>query len=392
MPWIDQLLALARWKRFIFINTFVVGILAVAVSLLLPNWYRSTASVFPPEEESFALGSLSSLVAVSALGAGRNHLPVWASPSDVYAAILRSRTVVEAIIDEFDLMEVYKVDNLDVAMKILRAQVTVRVGGHGIIFIHVENKDPELAAAMANAFVRELDKVNRTKRTSAAGQARKFLDNRLQASQAALVDAEETLRSLQETTGILDPEEQVRGAVRALTQLETQIVLKEVELDILSSRLGPGHPDRASLEREVAEMRSKLRELETGEDAERTGLRELPKLSLDYLRAFREVQVHQALDEFLRREYESYRIQEERDTPTIYVLDPARPAEKKIRPKRSILCIGATVLAFLASLALVIVFEAFRRMRENEPERFARLETLAAEFKLRGLLRRVSAS
>ena len=394
MTWIDRLLTLARWKRLILINTILVAVLSVGYALLLDNWYRSTVSIFPPEEESFGLGSLSSLLAVSALGAGRSGVPVWASPSDVYASILGSRVVTEAIIERFDLQKVYELEKLDTTIQVLRSNVDIHVAGDGIIYVSVDDKDPQRAADMANAYVEQLDEVNRTKRHTAAGQARVFLDRRIAQANVDLANAEDELRTLQQESGLLDPEEQVRAAVRALTDLESQLILKEVELDILEARLGPHHPERQALEGEVRELRSKLRELEDGTpepraDGERIALREMPDLALAHFRALREVKVQETISEFLRQQFEQYRIQEERDTPTVYVLDPARPADRKHHPKRSILCISATLLAFGVSLGFALACEALARVRSTQPETFERIRVLAREVGLGRLLDRV---
>src|SRR5690606_32419763 len=148
MRWIDHLLSLLRWKRFIAINTLIVAAGSVVVALILPEWYRSTASIFPPEEETFNLGSLTSLVAISTLGIGRNAPPVFASPSDVYASILSSRTVREALIEQFDLSEVYETENLDRTLEALRHKVDVEVAADGIVYVTVEDKQPSRAAEM----------------------------------------------------------------------------------------------------------------------------------------------------------------------------------------------------------------------------------------------------
>ncbi|MEZ4650346.1 MAG: Wzz/FepE/Etk N-terminal domain-containing protein [Candidatus Eisenbacteria bacterium] len=393
MTWIDRLLALTRWKRLIVINTLVVAVLSVGYALLLDNWYRSTATIFPPEEESFSLGSLSSLLAVSALGAGRTAVPVWASPSDVYASVLRSRVVMEAIIERFGLQEIYELETLDETIEEFQTHFGVHVAGDGMVFILVDDKDPQRAADMANAFVEELDEVNRTKRHTAAGQARIFLERRIAEANVDLAAAEEHVRELQVETGLLDPEEQVKGAVRALTELETQLILKEVELQVLETRVGPRHPERESLAREVVELKRKLAELEDGPpeatSEERIALRELPDLALDHFRALREVKVQEAIFEFLRQQYEQFRIQEQRDTPTIYVLDPARPAERKHHPRRSILCISATLVAFTLSVGFALAAEGLARMRALEPGRFERVQLLAGEVGLGWLVKRV---
>jgi len=397
MSRLDRVLALLRYKKWIIGNTLVVAVLAVIISLQLPSWYRSTTSIFPPADEGIGAGSLSSLITMSALGTG-SQLPVWASPSDVYAAILHSRSVRETIIETFDLQEVYKTETLDGTLKVLGSLVGVDVGGSGVLFVSVEDKVPERAAEMANALVAELDRVNRVKRTSSAGVARQFIESRLDQTRVDLDSAEDQLRVLQEETGILVPEDQLRAFVRVASDLESQIVLKEVEVAVLESQLGQSHPRRGAAVRELAALEEKLRELDRGLEGdageERTGfdisLRDYPEKTLSHFRAVREVKIQESVFELLLTQYEQYRIQEQRDTPTVQILDQARPADKKSRPRRSILCIAATLLAFAGSVLIAASLDAIVRMRGRTPEDYNKLHRIASEFGLGRFLDRLT--
>lgn len=404
MRWIDHLLSLMRWKRFIAINTLIVAVGSVVVALVLPKFYRSTASIFPPEEESFSLGSLSSLVAISTLGVSRNAPTVFASPSDVYASILHSRTVREALIEQFDLSEVYHTENLDRTIEALRANVDVEVAADGIVYVTVTDREPVRAAEMANALVSLLDRVNREKRSTTAGRARAFIEQRLDQCRADLAAAEDTLRILQSRTGIFEPEEQVRALVRAGADLEVQILLKEVELGVLEAQVGPQHPDRERLSREVRALREKLTELDSGsidsESIQNGGgidvtrfeipLASYPGLTLSYLRSLREVKVQESIYELLVQQFEQYKIQETRDTPTVYVLDEARPPIDKAGPIRRLIVLSATGIAFAASVAVAAGLELLRRMRRRDPESFEQILELAGELKMRGWLERLT--
>ncbi|MCA9728185.1 MAG: Wzz/FepE/Etk N-terminal domain-containing protein [Candidatus Eisenbacteria bacterium] len=400
MRWIDHLLSLLRWKRFIVINTGIVAVGSVVVALILPEWFRSTTSIFPPEEESLSMGSLSSLVAISTLGVGRNTPQVFGSPSDVYASILRSRTVREGIIEQFDLMGAYKAENLDRAILAFASHVNIKVEADGILYVTVEDKDPQKAADMANAMVALLDRVNREKRATTGGRARAFVSGRLDQCRNDLAAAEDTLRVLSQRTGILEPEEQVRAIVRAGADLETQLLLKEVELGVLEARVGPNHPDREVLAREVRSLRAKLDALDQGKpgagdagstDANRfeIPLADYPLLTMDYLRALREVKVQETIYEFLVQQLEQYKIQETRDTPTVYVLDPARPAIDKARPIRRWIVLASTGLAFALTVCIAAGLELLRRLRHVDPQSFERVLVLAGEVRLRTWLDRL---
>src|SRR5262245_40470642 len=91
----------------IFAVTAASGLLALGIAFLLPKWYRATAVILPPEDTdifsniSLAQRALTKFPAFGTLGD-------YFTPADVFKAILKSRTVQEALIDRFDLMKVYK--------------------------------------------------------------------------------------------------------------------------------------------------------------------------------------------------------------------------------------------------------------------------------------------
>ena len=97
------------------------------------------------------------------------------------------------------------------------------------------------------------------------------------------------------------------------------------------------------------------------------------------------VKVQEAVYEFLMEQYEQYRIQESRDTPTVQVLDRAVPAERKAKPIRWLICVCATVGAFALSLVLAALLEAGARLRREDPARHERLRQALAEMGLRRL-------
>lgn len=402
MSLLDQSLALMRWKKLILVHTVAFAAASVVVALLLPKWYRSTAAVFPPEEDLSPMAGMSSLASVAAVASGRSSLPIWATPSDVYAAVLRSRTLREEVVRRHDLMRVYKVRDMDRALKALNGTTSIKVGSEGVVQVKVLDKDPQRAADMANTYVELLDKVNREKRNTSAGQARAFIEGRLVENRNDLQASEEALKRIQVDTKVLLPAEQLQAVLAIAAEVQVRLLMKEVDLSVLRAQVGPEYPARATLEREVAALRARAEEMESGADlaAARSGadpeqaaltvaLQKYPEASMAYLRALREVRVQEAIYELLTQQYENYRIQESRDTPTVQVLDRAVPSTLKARPIRWLLCVSATLAAFLYSVLLAALLEAIRHMRVSAPERYERVRLLARELRLEPLLNRI---
>jgi len=98
----------------------------------------------------------------------------------MYVGILQSRSVADAIIERFDLAGVYKIkDSVSSVRQILQNRTFINVTDEGIVKITVEDGDPCRAAALANAYVEELDRQNKRLFIGQASSKKIFLENRL---------------------------------------------------------------------------------------------------------------------------------------------------------------------------------------------------------------------
>ncbi len=388
---LDFLVRLLRWRKFILINTGVVAALAVAISLLLPNWYTVRVSVFPPQEEPLSLVGLARGLSATAGAAqqaaaaltGRTSLPFFATPSDYLAGILRSRRLREELVREHDLITLYKCKNMDQALKTLAPLMKTQIGREGILHLEIADKDPERAAAMAASALRILDEIQRESRRGRAAEVVRFVGSRLDATQGTLAAAEDSLRVFEERHGLLAPEEQAAALVRTVATLEAERLAAQVERDAFASQLGATHPDVLRLDAILSaygDARAVLEgsggRPEAGGPSALIGLQRLPELSLAYLRRLREVEIQTALYGLLTQMHEQYRIQEVQDTPTIQVLDPPVVPQEKARPHRSIICIVATLLAFVLSAGIAAGLERLALAAETDPARHEQLARL----------------
>jgi len=157
-----------------------VGVLSMAQ----PPRYAAEASIVPPSELTGGGGFGSSLLGGAEAALLRNVVDVT-SVADLYVGILESRAVSSSVIDRFDLAHVYDVNESRYrAEKVLRKHTDISVSAEGIVSIVVEDEDPNRAAAMANAYVEELDRQNKRLSSGQATSKRVFLENRLKEIEA----------------------------------------------------------------------------------------------------------------------------------------------------------------------------------------------------------------
>ncbi|NIM99186.1 MAG: hypothetical protein GTO24_14235, partial [candidate division Zixibacteria bacterium] len=158
----SYLTILVSYRRFIFLNLVGVCLIVAIISFLLPSWYRATTTILPPGgEAALGLGMGSSLVGSASGLATSFSLPFMATPSDVIAAILKSRAVGEAVVQKENLMKVYHTESMEDALKELFSNVSIHVTAEGLISLSYQDRDRVRAAKVANHLVEETDRINR---------------------------------------------------------------------------------------------------------------------------------------------------------------------------------------------------------------------------------------
>lgn len=339
----DLLAVLRRRLRFVIANVSAITLLALAVSLVLPKWYAARAVLLPPTEDDLGTAAFSSLFPRGFAGI---RIPGAPTLGDLFVSVLKSRTVADRIIARFDLVERYDVRDAEKAAKELEGLVRFRVGDEGTISIQVEDRDPAVAAAIANAFVEELDRFNRESRSTGAQRTRAFIEGRLDVAKRDLATAEDRLSAYQRSRRLAALSPAAQGEAEVGARLMAEKIALEVRLQVLRQSL-----DDSS--EEVRRVRQQLAALERQVSG-------LPGAGVEMMRLWRDVKVQEQVFELLTAQLEEARIRETRDTPTVQILDRAVPPLHKSRPKRAWIVLGGLVVSLAGSVAAVLLLERRR--------------------------------
>jgi uncharacterized protein involved in exopolysaccharide biosynthesis len=370
-PRLRMLLVLLESRRRIAIVTIVSMLLGAVVAFSMKVTFTATATILPPQAPqstaAILMGQLGSLAGLGASGAGS----LLKNPADIYVAMLESRTIGDRIIDQFHLQSLWKTKKLEDTRKTLKKHAKFEAAKDGLIVITVKDPDPRLASDMANAFVKELYRMNSTLAVTEAGQRRIFFDQQVQEEKDALAAAENDLRKTQEKTGILELSGQSAMAVRTIAETSAELRSREVELDAMRTYATAENPDFSRLQAEIAGLRQQLNTLENNQKTMPVGDTQVPagrvpEEGLEYARKLREVKYHQALFDLLSKQYEAARIDEAKSAPVIQVVDPAVPPDKKSGPPRMLITAGFGFLGFCLACFWVFSRQALERMRQNE--------------------------
>jgi len=375
---LDLAIVLLKRKRFIIRFTLIVAVITAVISLILPSIYRAETKMLPPQSSSTGMAAQILSQLGGAAGALGGIAPVKTSGA-LFIELLKSNSVLDRIIDRFDLIKLYKTKTRERARNLLLGALKAEEDKKsGLISVKFEDKDPKRAAQIANAFVEELKNVNKGLAVSEASQRRLFFEEQLQDVKVSLAKAEEDMKTFQEKTGVLQAEAQAKAVIENIALLRAQIAAKEVELRVLKTYTTQNNPDLYKAEEGLKAMRAELAKLETkggGGHNPLMPIGRMPSVGTEYLRKLRELKFNETLYELLLKQYELAKLDESRDATVIQVVDKAEPPEKRYKPKRRQMVMIATVCAFFVSIFAAFLMEFMEKTKSN-PENYERIENI----------------
>lgn len=373
---IEFLSIVTKYRKFISRFVLSATLITIIVAFLMPKWYKSTASVFPAEKaDLFGLEGISSLA--------KNLSPAKAllgsnPEADRYMAILKSATVLSAVIQKFDLVKVYDITSYpgEKTVKELLNNTEFTVEQEGNLTVTVYDKDPQRAADMANYFVKMLNKTNTELQVQNARGNKEFIEQRYKKNLLDLAAAEDSLKFFQKKYGIIAMPEQTEASIKAAAEITAQLALKEVQMGVLRRTQSSDNPTVTAAQIEIEEFRNKLSQMNgSGANVSKdlkvfVPFSKIPDLGIEYVRRFRDVEIQYKILQFITPLYEQAKVEERRQTPSVIVLDRAGPAERKAKPKVSLYALLALVISILLSLVGIFTIEGIQRIKNSDPNRF----------------------
>jgi uncharacterized protein involved in exopolysaccharide biosynthesis len=381
---LDLLIVLAERKRIILGGTAAFAIGAIIVSLLLPPRYTATVTLLTPQQGSSmssALASqLGSMGGMAALAGGS----LLKNPNDMYVAMFKSRTVEDAMVQHFGLMQEYHAKLSSDARNAFEGAATVDGSGKdGLIRISVQDRDPRRAADLANGYVDQFRLQSQHLAITEASQRRLFFEQQLEQAKDNLANAEEAMKETEQKTGVIQLDSQARALIESAATLRAQVAAKEVQIQGMRTYATGENSQVVQAEQELNSMRAQLARLGGSEDSASGGLivpkGQVPEASLEYIRKLRDVKYNETIFDILARQFEVAKLDEAKQGALIQVVDSAVPPDRRSFPKRGLIVVGATVAGFFIGIFVALFQAGFRRLK-NVPELSGKLAFLKKEL------------
>jgi capsule polysaccharide export protein KpsE/RkpR len=245
-----------------------------------------------------------------------------------------------------------------------------------------EDHDPKVAQQMTAYFGDIGNTVFRRISSTTAGEERRFLEKRWEKAKEDVVAASMRLQEFEEQHKLVDLSEQSKAMVSAMASLKAELLAKQIQLSYLNQFSSPDEATAVQLRRQIAIIQSKLdsmmqdRGAATDGDAgppatakssrsDRSAGRDaaglfpeamrVPKLKFELEGLTREKKIQETLFLMLTQRYEMARISEARDTSAFQILDAPVIADRRSRPKRSVVVAEALFIGLLLGVSVSFV-------------------------------------
>ncbi|GIV41324.1 MAG: hypothetical protein KatS3mg034_0634 [Vicingaceae bacterium] len=325
----NLILFFLKWKKPLIVVTLTAAIVSAIVSLLIEEKYRSTVIVFPTGTNSLSKALLDenygSKVDILEFGAEEN--------AEQLLQILHSDEIRDKIIQKYDLLNHYEIDpddkyKMTKLYKKFDDLVSFKRTEFMSVRIDVLDKSPDTAAMIANDIAALLDTVKNRMRKDIAKQALKIVEDRY-FNQLNLVRALEDTLSMLRNKGIHDYAAQV---------------------EVLTDQLGSAI---------VAGKTGAVKEIEAKLDT-------LAKYGSKYVAIVDRLEYEYKELSKLHQKYEDAKIDANKDIESKFVVNYARPSEKKAYPIRWLIVVVSTMAAFLFTLFVIVIWESIQHAKSNK--------------------------
>jgi uncharacterized protein involved in exopolysaccharide biosynthesis len=401
---LDLLAVIARRKWLIVGMTVVIAALTLAFLVammiipsgsrwnLLPVLYKPTAKILLQEASKGS--SLSSMLNQSGLGALSSLMGAGASgggtSADLAKALLASNAIKDTIAREFDFATLLNLKSSKTPKTSARTAIDEATeqkydAKSGILEVGYKDIDPVRATNIVNRMVDLLDGEFSRLSLDKAGAKRKYLDESVAALEIETRRVSDQLIAFQVEHGIIDFSSQASESTRAIAQVQSQVITKQVELDLQSKYLPESDSRIVKLKAELEGLRRLLSGMKEGGSDFDTGMvpqKLLPGLSAQYLTLKRDLEIQQTTLSLLKQQLEMAKLEEMDTSRTFQVLERAEVPEVRFSPSRAKTAVIATIAGFFMAVLTAFVVEYFSRAGKD-PVEAGKLEAIRSMFSLR---------
>lgn len=356
--------SLIKWKKPISIVCLIAIIGSSIIAFSIDKTYESVSTIYPSNP---ALTDKSYLFET---GNGNMTVELYGSKEDVdrIMSIAKSGQVLVHIINKYSLYRHYEVDTtkeyyLTSAMKKLKSNIKVVKTEFRGIEIKVRDKNPGLAAEIANEIVKRVDVLAQEMILSNRNKMLDMFQGALHESKNNLDQLTDSLTTMKKgLSGYILMNITEKGGLLMEDITRTKASLNELtaQLDALKEKYNNSDARIFSITAQIKGLKTRLSSLIIDTDKNKINLEE-------YSEAKERLKILQLRQEFAIEEYKKhlkindyYDLSANQNVSFIYVMEKAYPAEKAV-PMKLLIIGGSFLITLFMSIVTATIIDTFKR-------------------------------
>jgi len=357
---------LINWKTILKTTFGSAVAIFFYLFLISPATYNAPVTILPPAEAD-QISGLGSILSGSGVG---DFLTGKFAPgnSQLFIQILKSRSAAEYVIRKNKLLEFYDEETEYEAIRKLQNDLSMDLSKEGVITLSVNvstgfvpkifsdiDSIKNLSASVSNSFVEALDNINREKVSYRAKRAREYIEEQLLQTKTELDSAEMRLMEFQKENKAISLPEQLTSVIEGAAKIKAEMVNTEIEIALLEPNSKPDNKNLMALRKRLNQLQREYEKFDIDSDDYLLAFSTVPELGMQLSKLYRNVKIKNEVYLLLQQQYYKEKIQENRDVPTIDVLDDAIPPKRQVSPRLGYTtAVGSIFVLLIVSLFFIV--------------------------------------
>lgn len=353
---VSILKTLFRWKKHIIIGTISVAIISVIGSLMMDNYYKSSSIVYaasPTLAKPDPIGGLEKTYYTYGTGEDLDRL----------ISLSNSGQIKNYIISKYNLAEYYDIDTSSMKGK---AQLIEKFEKHykttktklDALEISIEDTDPTMARDMARDVRLKLESMAQNIIKESQLKTINSLKESIKTKEKEIGEKGDILTALKSKYGIYDSYSQAEAIAAQKTKIDSDLAGKKAQLQVMKQY----KVKRDSINKVkalVAGLNQKKLRIDSTIALFNEGVLQVRLLEVEQNKSVNEISLEK---EKLKKIESTYG----QSFPSIHTVERESIPFKKVRPRRSIIVLGLTILAFVMSCLGVLLIESTKDFNWRE--------------------------
>lgn len=340
-----------KWKKYVIYTCLATAIGAIITVLLLPVYYESTTIFYAASPD---------LATPEAIFGGSSTAPDYygtANDTERLITIAESGDLASHMIEKFNLYERYDIDPdkplsaYNVRLKFDKHYDVIKTK-YDAVELSMEDQDKEVAAQMANEARNYIEGTSVRLVKNSQAKLLGIFEQNLSSKQVQLDSLNRKLQATRKLYGVYNTDAQSESLSELLAKAEARLYNSQAKLEALKSNGGRRDTIRL-LQANIKGYENEFKKL-----SERLNIFNEGMAQVEVLQSIQE-QTSEILAED-REHYKQIKAAYDTDFPSIMLVEAAPIPIIKSRPKRSLIVVGSTLVAFVFCVIGILVFDTYK--------------------------------